>query len=252
MNPGLVSVTFRKHTPEEIVGFCVGAGLSGIEWGGDIHVPHGDLQKAAAVGELTRSAGLGVVAYGSYFRLASEGGPAFGEVLETARALGAQVIRIWAGGLGAGAADEAHWRRVCDEALRCADLAGAEQITLAYEFHGGTLTDTPESAVRLLEATRHPFLKSLWQPPVGFSTDQALDSLRRVSPWLQHVHVFHWWPDASCRLPLAEGKDRWTAYLGEIQKVRPDADLLLEFVRGDDPASFREDTATLRAWCGCG
>ena len=37
--PGLVSVTFRKLSRTEIAGLMVNAGLSAIEWGGDVHVP---------------------------------------------------------------------------------------------------------------------------------------------------------------------------------------------------------------------
>ena len=67
--PGLVSVTFRQLAPREIVQLAAAAGLRGIEWGGDIHVPHGDLQAARAVRDITAAAGLQVLAYGSYFRL---------------------------------------------------------------------------------------------------------------------------------------------------------------------------------------
>ena len=46
IHTGLVSVTFRKLEPAEIVDLVKQAGLQGIEWGGDIHVPHGDIQRA--------------------------------------------------------------------------------------------------------------------------------------------------------------------------------------------------------------
>ena len=46
---GLVSVTFRKLTPEKIIELVSEAGLNAIEWGGDVHVPHGDLKRAAEV-----------------------------------------------------------------------------------------------------------------------------------------------------------------------------------------------------------
>ncbi len=39
---GLVSVTFRQLSPEEIVRVAREAGLTVIEWGGDVHVPPGD------------------------------------------------------------------------------------------------------------------------------------------------------------------------------------------------------------------
>ena len=53
---GLVSISFRDFSPEKIVKMCAKAGLDGIEWGGDIHVPHGNLQVAVAVREITAAA----------------------------------------------------------------------------------------------------------------------------------------------------------------------------------------------------
>jgi hypothetical protein len=44
--PGLVSVTFRKLAPAAIVELAVKAQLRSIEWGGDVHVPHGDVRAA--------------------------------------------------------------------------------------------------------------------------------------------------------------------------------------------------------------
>ena len=38
LNTGLVSVTFRDKTPEEIISTVKQCGLEGIEWGGDVHV----------------------------------------------------------------------------------------------------------------------------------------------------------------------------------------------------------------------
>ena len=43
---GLVSVSFRKKPPEEILSAMKGAGLSVIEWGGDVHAPSDDIQKS--------------------------------------------------------------------------------------------------------------------------------------------------------------------------------------------------------------
>ena len=36
---GLVSISFRENSPEEIVKACVAAGLRYIEWGSDVHAP---------------------------------------------------------------------------------------------------------------------------------------------------------------------------------------------------------------------
>ena len=56
--PGLVSISFRKHTPEEIVKACADAGLRYIEWGSDVHVPAGNEARAREVRALCASAGI--------------------------------------------------------------------------------------------------------------------------------------------------------------------------------------------------
>ncbi len=65
LRSGLVSVTFRQLTPSAIITLVTRAGLDGIEWGGDVHVPHGDLVRARQVRQQTIQAGLQSAAYGS-------------------------------------------------------------------------------------------------------------------------------------------------------------------------------------------
>src|SRR5215207_8574190 len=103
--PGLVSVTFRNLEPDRVVEVMRRAGLVTVEWGGDVHVPPGDLENARRVGKLTSNADLSVTAYGSYFRVGDDDRARFGEVLETALELGAPAIRIWAGRRGSAGAD---------------------------------------------------------------------------------------------------------------------------------------------------
>ncbi|MFA7344298.1 MAG: sugar phosphate isomerase/epimerase [Terrimicrobiaceae bacterium] len=246
MKPGLVSVTFRQLPPERVVKLCVKSGLQAIEWGGDVHVPPGEPGLASRVGEMTREAGLSIAAYGSYHRLGGPSGPSFGEVLSSAVVLGAPAIRVWAGNRGSAETGKAGWKAVAEDALRCADLAGEKGISICYEFHAGTLTDTTESALALLAETEHPFIRSLWQPPHGKSPEECAASLRAILPRLHHVHVFHWWPDPGHRRTLAEGRGRWEAYVAELRSASKDADLLLEFVRDDDPLVLPDDAQTLR------
>ena len=247
MLPGLVSITFRQHSPEQIVEMCVKNHLQVIEWGGDVHVPHGDLEKAAQVGRLTREHGLDVAAYGSYYRLAASpaDGLHFPAVLASAVALKTKAIRVWAGNRGSADADSGWRNAVIQDALRCANLAAEKGITLCYEFHGGTLTDTLESTCDLLDATEHPFIKTLWQPPHGRPLDECLAGLRTLAPRLHHIHGFHWWPDSSHRLPLRDGKDRWTAYVAELRFLGLNPNILLEFVAGDSPETLAGDALFL-------
>ena len=55
---GLLSVTFRNLPFERIIEMTAQAGLDGIEWGGDVHVPPGELKLAERIGQAAREAGL--------------------------------------------------------------------------------------------------------------------------------------------------------------------------------------------------
>jgi sugar phosphate isomerase/epimerase len=244
---GLASVTFRQFGPREIVELSRRAGLMGIEWGGDVHVPPGDLARARDVGRMTRDAGLSAVAYGSYLRLGEPDQASFESIVETTRELGAPAVRVWAGTRGSAAADEGYRRRVIDDALRLADLAAAAGVVVCYEYHVDTLTDTDASAAALFRATEHPAIRTLWQPPHEMDVEQRCASLRGVLGKLQHVHVFHW-PRRGERAPLADGAAGWIRYLEILREHDRPCPLLLEFVRGDDPDQLIADATTLREW----
>ena len=55
---GLTSVTFRHLDFRQIPACCAQAGLSCIEWGGDVHVPPATPDRAVQAARLTAAAGL--------------------------------------------------------------------------------------------------------------------------------------------------------------------------------------------------
>lgn len=250
IHPGLVSVTFRKLTPVEIVALVKQAGLKGVEWGGDVHVPHGDLGRAREVRERTHEAGLSVAAYGSYYRAgqSESAGLSFESVLETAIELGAPTIRVWPGGAGSEAVDEDGRWKIIQDLRRIAGLAARAGVSVSTEFHAGTLTDTNESASELLVEVDHANLFTCWQPHNGEETGECLAGLESVLPRVSNLHVFHWWPTSTDRHPLAEGEERWTRFLSLIRQAPGDRHALLEFVQGDEPAAFLRDAETLKRW----
>jgi 3-dehydroshikimate dehydratase len=246
LTSGLVSVTFRQLAPREIVQLARQAGLRGIEWGGDIHVPHGDIQAARTVRQLTADAGLQVLAYGSYFRLLPD--QAFEPVLETALALGAPLIRIWAGNQPSATASVAERATIMTESRRIAQLARQAGVKLAYEFHERTLTDTTESALDLLHAAEGMY--TLWQPPHQIGPEAQLDSLRAMLPWLANVHAFTWRGADRQRLALADGAALWQPALNILAGSGRDHAVLLEFVASDDARNLLRDAAALNGWLG--
>ncbi len=250
IHPGLVSVTFRQLTPAEVIALVRQAGLRGIEWGGDIHVPHGEIGRARETREMTGESGLHVAAYGSYYRTgeSENAGLPFARVLETAVELGAPAIRVWAGTVGSVVARPEQRAAVAADLRRIAALAASTGVRIVLEFHGGTLTDTAESTGRLLREAGHANLATCWQPPVDLEPAASLVGLRGLLPHLANVHVFQWRQATTERRPLGEGAERWGSYLAAAAEAPGDRYALLEFVERDAPECFLRDAAVLRGW----
>lgn len=249
MKSGLVSVTFRKLSAEQIIELVARAQLAGIEWGGDVHVPHGDEDRARDVARLTRDAGLAVAAYGSYYRVGHVEQVDFNTVLASAVELDAPLVRVWAGTRGSAEADDAYWQHVVNDTRRIADLAADAGVRIVYEYHAKTLTDTNESAVRLLREVNHENVASYWQPARGRSREDCIAGLEMVIPWMAGLHVFTWHRETGQRLALADGAEDWKEYLARSARA-DDGEMyaLLEFVADDAPDSFLRDAETLRQW----
>lgn len=253
IRPGLVSITFRKLSAREIVKLVAESGLQGIEWGGDIHVPHGRIDVAREVAAMTRDAGLQVAAYGSYYR--ADGNPQlpFDMVLETAVTLGAPYVRIWAGKIASAVASPQERGKIVGDLRLCAEKTRAAGIIPALEYHGNTLTDTAESATALMQELEGSGMRLYWQPPVGMNTEAACQNLQHVLKWVDHVHVFHWSvvDEKIQRHVLAEGAPSWNRYLQILQTEKKERWAMLEFVSEDAPGQLREDARTLRDWLNC-
>lgn len=244
---GLLSVTFRKLSPREIVKLVASSKLHAIEWGGDIHVRPGDIKTADEVRRMTTEEGISIASYGSYYRVGDESNTpgTFEYVLETAVALGAPSIRVWAGNRGSESADE-DWRHIAvQDTVRIAEYSAKHGITIDFEFHGGTLTDSVQSTIRLLEQVNHSNVRCNWQAPVHESPEQRLQGLRQIRPWLANIHVFHW--KQTIRRPLIEGIEEWAQYASAIRETGSAHYMMLEFVKDDDPDQFLHDVEVLRS-----
>jgi 3-dehydroshikimate dehydratase len=246
--PGLVSVTFRHLSPAEIVEIVGRTGFSLVEWGGDVHVPLGDVAAADNVATLSRRAGLTVATYGSYVDFAGE--TRVDDAINTARALGAARLRVWAGRTGS--ADVSHGvRRTLRDALgNAADRAANHGMNVVLEYHNRTLTDTLSSTLDLLRDVQHPALRTSWQPSPRKDAATNEAELRALLPWLAGLHVFHWGPGGyndrrSLREILPE-LSRWCRIATDAEN--PPGGIIptmIEFVRGDDPGQFAEDASAL-------
>lgn len=244
MKSGLTSVTFRKLTPEEIIQLAVDAKLDGIEWGGDIHVPPGDFERAEKIGKATRDAGLEVLSYGSYYRAGAEENGI--EILETASALGAPHIRIWAGAINAPDMTEEDWNGLAARIGQFCKDAERYGIGVSCEYHNNTATSNIASTVRLLKMVPNENFFTYFQPDSRCTEEENLANLKTVLERVSNLHVFHWksWNE---RYALAEGEGVWMNYL-QAYAGKKDGACIMEFVKDDSPEQFLEDAATLNQW----
>ncbi|MDR3144917.1 MAG: sugar phosphate isomerase/epimerase [Treponema sp.] len=235
----LTSVSFRSLGAETIIRLAKTAGLDGIEWGGDIHVPPGDRSLAANIKAKTLEAGLRVLSYGSYYKLLA--GSDFTPVLETAAALAAPRIRVWAGALPSARADKAYYQSAAAELRSVCARAGEQGIRIGLEYHRATLTDTCESAEKLISLTNHKNLSTYWQPNPDLPPAEHHREITLLLPNISAIHVFHW-KAGNIRRPLAEGEALWREYVRLLGK---DRDYIMEFVMDDAEEQFLADAATL-------
>lgn len=250
INSGLASISFRKLDCVSVARLAKDAGLRGIEWIGDAHVPAGDIGKAREAASATADAGLQVAGYGSYFRAGEKRDdlPEFPIVLESALELGAPVIRAWAGLRPSSESDAAHRARVIKDLVDAGERAKDAGIKIALEYHAKTLTDSDASALDLLKELESSNVYFYWQPP-NHNVADNLAVLRQLKHRLVNIHVFHWVKTAEGfdRRPLDEAADEWRQYLS-VPDWEGTRFALLEFIRGDQLEQLIADAATLNKW----
>ena len=252
---GLLSVTFREKTPEAILSLVAASGLQSIEWGGDKHLPAGDIATAERLGRQTREAGLEVSAYGSYYKFedidasCETSGPSPLAVLETAQALGTGMVRIWPGSVGSEEAPEGWRNRLVERTRELAALAVERSLSLGFEFHNNSLTDTAASTARLLDEVDCPNVSTFWQTNRGVSRETHLEGLRLLRERVSHIHCHHLVDDRQPPFELlAKGEADWLPFLRLLRPEDEPRFVSIEFVRDGSEESFRHDAATLRRW----
>ena len=250
---GLCSITFRTLSSDDVIALAVRAGAHGIEWGADVHAAAGGDAAVAGLGARTRDAGLAVVSYGSYLGMARSSDDQIDAVLDSAEALGAPMVRIWAelGVTPVSRADER--RRVTEHTAALVDRVAERGLVATLEFHPGTLTESASSTSELLEAVGRTELRTHWQPDPSLAPETALDELAQITPHLAHLHVFAWGAGGiEDRWPLADGAALWAPALEladrEGAPVPGGRYALCEYVRDDDPEQFVADARVLRRW----
>lgn len=220
---GLVSISFRQYSPGQILDASAKAGLELIEWGGDVHAPHGNVAIAKEVAALTKQYGLATAEYGSYYKIGRDD-VSFTDVVKSADALNTSVIRVWPGMniVTANLTSDDYAYMVRDAARICDE---AKDMTVALECHPDSLTEDYTSALKFINDVGRENLKTFWQPNQHKTFEYNVTAARTLSPYVISVHTFFWVKND--RYPLSDGADIWRKYMDALGKELP---YMLEFM----------------------
>lgn len=238
---GLVSVSFRKNTPKEILEAMKLAGLNCIEWGSDIHAPANDSEKLNNIILLQKEYGIKCCSYGTYFRLGESSLEDLNLYINAAKLLGTNIIRIWCGNKGSEEYSENEKLCLLDAAACAAKTAEKNGVILCLECHNNTFTDELNSALEIIKATNSEGLQMYWQPNQYKKAEDNLFYAKQIAAYVKAVHVFNWNGDE--RLPLENAIDIWKSY---IKLLGIDKTFLLEFMPDDRLCSLTKEAEALK------
>ncbi|MBQ7333796.1 MAG: TIM barrel protein, partial [Clostridia bacterium] len=213
-------------------------------WGSDVHAPAGDVELARKIKADSEKSGIGTVSYGSYFRVGVNPNEEFPKYLESAKALGSSVIRIWAY-RSVKATEGEEWERVVCAANEICKMAEPYGIKICLECHNGSITEDYNTALAYLKAVNHELFGMYWQPNQLKSLEYNIDAAKALAPYVEALHVFHFINNE--KAPLSEGISDWQKYLAIIKEVLGDKSIpaYLEFMPDDKIETLDREAETL-------
>ncbi|MBQ2889041.1 MAG: sugar phosphate isomerase/epimerase [Clostridia bacterium] len=243
MKIGMTSLTFRNEDIETVFNYAHKAGIEGIEWGvSDKHIVAGDEKRTQLVKKLSKKYKIDIFSLGSYCRMTD-----FEEcvqTLETAKMLGAPIIRVWAGGKSSCDCDKEYYNLIVDNTKKMAQLAIEFSIKLCFEYHPNTLTDNPDEAVKLVQEINEKNVGLYWQPQGYLSYEENLAAFKKVKPYVfKNIHLNNYSAEKGyCYL-----SDIYENLNGYFENEKDsDYNFLVEFVKDASLNSLISDVNTVK------
>lgn len=242
---GLVSVSFRQHTPFEILTAAKKAGLSCIEWGSDVHAPFNDIVRLTEIAKMQEEYGISCSSYGTYFCI---GGTPISELesyIKAAKILRTNTLRLWCGskcGNDYSADEKQNFFIQCKQAAEIAEQHG---VTLCMECHIGSYTERLNDALELMHTVNSKYFQMYWQPFQWQTQEENLKYAEAIAPFTRTIHVFQW--GKYQRFSLYEGINEWQKYLSKFSES---CTLLLEFMPDDKITSLLNEANALKTIIG--
>lgn len=241
---GLCSVTFRKLSAAKVVEIAKKAGVSYIEWGGDIHVTN--KEEARIVKSICDNEDIKICSYGSYYRVGCADKRKWEEICLIAKAMGASSVRVWLGNKDSEETSPEEYNRILDDLKSMCSVAKKHKLLVCPECHDNTYNNNTDAFLKLKDELKADNFKTYFQSRY-FRFDYDVDRIDRTFDFIENVHV-------SYRDLIKEQrfrkKDR--GYLGrlleKLKEKRFDGVVLVEFTKGAREKSFIKDIRKLKSY----
>ena len=242
---GLVSISFRPLTVDEIMDLCEQNGLQYIEWGSDVHAPCDDAERLAYLAAEQKRRGITCSSYGTYFRVGINPVEEIYGYVSAARILGTNIIRLWCGRGNYEDFSAEEREKILSDAKEIAKIAEAEDVYICMECHNKTYTNCLAGAMELMETVNSGHFGMYWQPNQFVSYETNLAYAKAIAPYVTQIHVFNW--EEKNHYPLADAVDTWRSYLSCFEG---DHALLLEHMPNNLPEELPAEVEALRRIVG--
>lgn len=239
---GVVSVSFRSLSADEVIKCVKDAGLSAIEWGSDVHAPYTDVEKLKHIAAAQKEAGIVCSSYGTYFTLGKDPVEELHGYIAAAKQLGTNILRLWCGNKEYGELTEEERDFMRSEARAAAKIAEEDGAVLCMECHNNSYTATLDGALDLMRATDSKAFRMYWQPSVFEPFEFSAAYAEGIAAYTQNIHVFYY--ENGKHLPLECGASDWEKYLEYFDGSQT---LLLEFMPDGKPESLATEAKTLNS-----
>ena len=241
---GLCSVTFRKKTAEEIVRIAKNAGVSYIEWGGDVHVK--SIEDAKKVKALCDKAGIKISSYGSYCNSAAFDEEKWAEACDIAREMGASSIRIWLGKKNSQVTSEEEYLLLLKSTKRMCEIAAEYGIIVCPECHDNTYNNNTDAILRFIDEIKADNFRTYFQSRY-FRMAYDLLRIDRTFDYIRDVHVSY--RDLK-REQLLRKKDKnyLDTLLKKLKEKNFDGIVMVEFVSYGSEKRFYKDIEKLKSY----
>lgn len=245
LHTGLVSISFRSLTCEELVEHLKKCGLKNIEWGSDVHAPADNIERLYEIKKLMDDNGINCCSYGTYFRISITPVEEIYKYIKAAKILGTNILRLWCGNKGTDVITKEEKEKLFADSKALAEIAEKEGVILCMECHNNTYTDRIGPALEIMEEINSENFRMYWQPNQLRTFEENMYYAKAISKYSYHLHVFNWAFDD--RFPLKDSVLTWKDYLTNFEGDRY---LLLEFMPDDKIETLPAETMALNEIVG--